>query len=193
MKKSLAIALFLAVGIALLFSLSPLPATAAAVRAGRPSVKPVVDSSLEAYGMDAITVGKATVSIAVWQDRIYVHVKAKATGWLSVAFNRQGKGMDGGNMVFGYLDSSGKAAVRNDLGRGWAHSASAKQDVAEFSFKVVEGEASFEFSYPLSFASGYGIAGLTEGTTYTMLVACNERSYSLTAKHSWYGKADFTI
>lgn len=193
MRKSWLLALVFAVGIGILLSLTPVPAMAAAVKAGRPGAKPVVDAVSEGYGMDAFTVGKATVSIAVWQDRIYVHVKAKATGWVSVAFNRQGKGMDGGNMVFGYLDSSGKPAVRNDLGRGWAHSASLKQDVAEFSFKVADGEASFEFSYPLSFANGYGIPGLQEGTTYTMLVACNERSYSLTAKHSWYGMADFTL
>lgn len=193
MRKLWMLAMAVAIGFCILLSLSPVPATAAGTKVGRPEAKPAVDAVAEGYGMDAVTVGKATVSIAVWQDRVYVHVKAKASGWVSVAFNRQGKGMDGGNMVFGFLDSSGKPAVRNDLGRGWSHSASAKQDVAEFAFKVADGETSFEFSYPLAFADGYGVKGLVEGTTYTMLVACNERSYSLTTKHSWYGKADFTL
>ena len=193
MKRIWASKIVLSMGIALFLAISLITASASEVKAGRPEAKPVVDGLAEGYGMDAVTAGKAAVSIAIWQDRIFIHVKTKATGWVSIAFNRQGKGMDGGNMIFGYLDSSGKAAVRNDLGRGWSHSATAKQDVSEFAFKVVDGEASFEFSYPLAFASGYGIKGLEAGTVYTMLVACNERSNSLTAKHSWYAKIDFSI
>lgn len=193
MRKSRILLPFVAVVMIFAFALSSVPVTASALKAGRPTIKPVVDAVAEGYGMDAVTVGKAAVSIAVWQERVFVHVRTKAAGWISVAFNRQGKGMDGGNMVFGYLDPAGKPAVRNDLGKGWSHSASAKQDVAEFSFKVVDGEAYFEFSYPLSFAEGYGIKGLAEGTPYTMLIAYNERSYSLTAKHSWYAKVDFTL
>lgn len=157
------------------------------------AAKLAIDGSDEGYPKTGITAGKAVIKMAVWESTISVHVRMQGAGWISVAFNKQGKGMDGANMVLGYLDNSGKPAVRNDLGKGWTHKQAEKQDVLEGFVSQQSGETAFEFSYPLKFASGYGIAGLEKGGVYTLVVAGNERSNNISSKHTWYAKVDIGL
>jgi hypothetical protein len=155
--------------------------------------KLIIDGIAEGYPEQSMQVGKAEVKVAVWEDRIYVHVKATGNGWIAIGFNKLGKGMDGSNLIIGYLDSSGKAAVRNDIGKGWSHSAAIKQGVIEFGVKSEGGSTLLEFSYPLVFEKGYGLNGLEKGLAFTLIVAANDRSFSLTSKHSWRATVDLTL
>lgn len=155
--------------------------------------KLLVDGSDEGYIKEGLTVGKATLKISVFEATVFVHVRMQGTGWISVAFNKQGKGMDGANMILGYLDNAGKGTARNDLGRGWTHKQSDKQDITEFYFSQAKGESVFEFSYPLKFAAGYGIAGLDKGGVYSLVVAGNDKSNNISSKHSWYAKAEMSF
>lgn len=184
-------------GLILLAALLPFwgfeAASAAPFKAEKVSTKLSMDGVDEGYGEQQLVLGKAAVKMAVWQDRIFVLVSMKGSGWISAAFNRQGKGMDGANMVIGYLDTQGNPAVRNDLGKGWSHSALLEQPKIDFAFRQSEGTAYFEFSYPLAFREGFALKGLEEGITYSLVVAGNERSYSLSSKHTWAAKAEFTL
>jgi len=157
------------------------------------AARPAVDGADEGYPNAGITAGKAALKMAVWEDRVFVHVSMQGAGWVAVAFNRQGKGMDGANMVIGYLDGAGKPAVRNDLGRGWTHKQAEKQDVLESSVSQQAGQTVFEFSYPLKFAPGFGIAGLEKGGSYTVVLAGNERSNDISSKHTWYAKVNIGL
>ena len=179
--------------IMLLFALGAGMAIAAPYKAEKAAEKLIVDGIDNGYQATAFTVGKGIAKMAIWQDRIFVLVSMKGSGWIAVAFNKQGKGMDGSNMIIGYLDAAGKASVRNDLGKGWSHSAAAKQAVIEHAIVQVEGITYFEFAYPLAFADGYAIKGLEEGSTYSLVLAGNERLFSINSKHTWAAKADFSL
>ncbi len=168
-------------------------AAIAPYKAEKVAEKLIVDGIDNGYPATALTVGKGSVKMAVWQDRVFVLASMKGSGWIAVAFNKQGKGMDGANMIIGYLDAAGKAAVRNDLGKGWSHSAAAKQVVIEHAIVQADGITYFEFSYPLSFAEGFALKGLEEGSTYSLVLAVNEKSFSIGSKHTGAAKADFSL
>lgn len=187
-------ALFVLIASAILI-LSALGAGAAVApyKAEKVAEKLIVDGIDNGYPAAALAVGKGSVKLAVWQDRIFVLASMKGSGWIAVAFNTQGKGMDGANMIIGYLDAAGKAAVRNDLGKGWSHSAAAKQAVFEHAIVQTDGTTYLEFSYPLSFAEGFALKGLAEGSTYSLVLAVNERSFSIGSKHTSAAKADFSL
>lgn len=179
--------------ILILFAFGSSTTIAATYKAGKAEEKLAVDGVDKGYTAEALSVGKGSVKMAVWQDRVFVLVSMKGSGWIAVAFNKQGKGMDGSNMVIGYVDATGKAAVRNDLGKGWSHSAAAKQAVIEHAVLQADGITYFEFAYPLAFAEGFALKSLEEGSIYSVVVAGNERSFSITSKHTWAAKADFSL
>lgn len=194
MKRSALFLLLAAVLILTFFVFNEVQVSAAdPYKVAESAAKPAADGSDQGYPDAGITAGKAVVKMALWEDKIFVHVRMQGAGWIAVAFNRQGKGMDGGNMVLGYLDSASKPAVRNDLGKGWTHKQADKQDVLESFVSQQAGVSVFEFSYPLKFASGYGIAGLEKGGVYTLIVAGNERSNNISSKHTWYAKVDIAL
>lgn len=153
----------------------------------------LVDGKIDGYLGEPVPLGKAMVRIAVWQDRMFVHVEAKGAGWVAVAFNKAGKGMDGSNMLLGYLDQDGKAQARNDVGRGWSHTVAKVQGAIDVAFVKGQDAVSFEFSYPLAFAEGYALKGIEKSVAFSLILAVNERSFTLNSKHSWAAKADFVL
>ncbi len=142
------IAVFIVSVILALSALGTGAAIAAPYKAEKVAEKLIVDGIDNGYAATALTLGKGSVKMAFWQDRVFVLASMKGSGWIAVAFNKQGKGMDGSNMIIGYLDAAGKAAVRNDLGKGWSHSAAAKQAVIEHAIVQSDGITYFEFVIP---------------------------------------------
>lgn len=112
-------------------------------------------------------------------------------GW--IAFSSKGKGMDGANMVIGYIDSSGKVVARNDLCRGWSHPPAATQGVLEFAVLFSAGATTLEFSCPVKFAPGYGIEGFTKGKEYSIVIAGNDRGGAISSKHKWLAQENFVF
>lgn len=155
------------------------------------SAKPVADGKADEYQSPGWNLGKANVRMGVWDEQVWVHAQMSGQGWIAVAFNSKGKGMDGANMVIGSIDSSGQASVRNDLGRGWSHSPAVTQGVLEFAVLFSEGATTLEFSYPVKFEPGYGIGGFTKGKEYSIVVAGNDRGGAISSKHTWSAQGDF--
>jgi hypothetical protein len=193
MVKMYRVALMLLLLLCLFVVSGPEVLTAEVMKVGKATVKPLVDGIDTDYPQASVMVGKASIRMAVWQDKIFVHAKMKGAGWIAIAFNKQGAGMDGANMIIGYLDAAGKGAARNDLGKGWSHAAATKQDISEFVFLKAGEESVLEFAYPLVFSPGFSIKGLDAGGTYSLLISGNENSYSISSKHTWRAKADFSL
>ena len=161
---------------------------------GRVEVSLPIDGSHEGYPERPAEAIDAQIHMAHDGDTLYVHVRADIDGWLAVGFNTRGGGMDGANMVIGYLEGD-QAFLRDDVGRGRTHAEAATRAVVDFSFLREDGVRILEFSYPLTFPEddGYRLAGLEPGEMYTLLVAHNASSDDIGRQHSRFGRVDFVV
>ncbi len=151
-----------------------------------------VDGQTADYPGEGVAVAGAEVHLAHHGDALYVHVRADVDGWISVGLNAQGGGMDGANMILGYMDGD-MAASRDDVGRGRTHSEVSETAIEGF-FLAREDEARvMEFSYPVAFpgAMGYRVDRMAPGQVYTLLVAYHADSDDIARRHTRYGSFDF--
>ncbi len=155
---------------------------------------PQLDGSGEGFTSEPFTSVGADIYLAHDGSNLYVHMEAETGGWLSVGFNEQGGGMDGSNMILGYLDD-GNSAYRNDVGQGRNHSEIGSPSVEDFYFSADNGLAVMAFSYPLEFPQGEGfnLDGLNPGETYTMIVGVHGSSYDISNVHSARGSVVFSV
>ena len=158
----------------------------------RVATAPQLDGSGEGFTAEPLLVAGTEIYLAHDGDLLYVHMEADVEGWISVGFNSQGGGMNGANMILGYLDN-GSPAYRDDVGQGNRHSEISSPAVVDFHFSVDNGTTTMAFSYPLVFPDdeGFNLEGLTPGENYTMIVAVNNSSYNISSAHSTRGSTDF--
>ncbi len=52
---------------------------------------------------------------------LYVGIDSPGTGWIGIAFGPKGQGMDGINMIVGYVDNTGELFLIDEVGVGWMH------------------------------------------------------------------------
>lgn len=161
---------------------------------GRVDAPLTIDGSSAGYPAPPIEAMGAMVHMAHDGDYLYLHFELAVDGWVSVGFNRTGGGMDGANMILGYLDGA-SPAYRNDAGRGRNHAEIESPAVDQFYFAVDGGTAIMEFSYPLAFPEGQGFSleGLTPGEQYTLILAAHSSSQDIDRTHSSRGSANFTV
>ena len=161
---------------------------------GKVEVSLPVDGSDEGYPERPTEAIGVQIHMAHDGDSLYVHLRADIDGWLAVGFNARGGGMDGANMVIGYLDGD-QPFVRDDVGRGHTHAEAATRAVEDFSLVREDGARILEFSYPLTFPGDvdYRLAGLEPGEMYTLLVAYNASSDDVNRKHSRFDRIDFVV
>jgi len=154
-----------------------------------------MDGSSEGYPVDPIEVAGSVIYLAYDEDFIYVLMEAEAEGWLSVGFNRSGGGMNGANMILGYLTEEGEPAFREDVGRGHAHSETDVTAILQPYFERSNGRTVLEFAYPLSFPAdqGYNVEEIAPGETYSLIVGLHQNSDNINSKHSTRGMADFQV
>jgi len=154
-----------------------------------------MDGSSEGYPADPIEVSGATIYLAHDEEFLYVLMEAEVEGWLSVGINEPGGGMDGANMVLGYLTDAGEPAYRDDVGRGHAHSEAESPAVAQPFVDRAEGKTVFEFAYPLSFPAdeGYNVEEILAGETYALIIGMHRNSDDISTKHSTRGSAEFQV
>jgi hypothetical protein len=154
-----------------------------------------VDGYAEGYPGSPFNLSGVEVHLAHDGTNFYVHARAASEGWIAVGFNQKGGGMDGANMVLGFVDERGKGVVRNDLGRGTGH---AELDVPGMVGAIALQEDGFmylEFSYPMVFPDqgSFKIDGLESNQVYSLIAAVNVRTDNLTSVHSSRGQIDFQV
>jgi len=154
-----------------------------------------MDGSSEGYPVEPIEAAGASIYLAYDEDFMYVLMEAEAEGWLAVGINQSGGGMNGANMILGYLTEEGEPAFRNDVGRGHAHSEADVSAIAQPYFERSDGITILEFAYPLSFPAdeGYNIEEIIPGESYSLIVGLHQSSDNIDSKHSTRGMADFTV
>lgn len=153
-----------------------------------------VDGSGDGFISGPFQAAGAEIYLAHDGEYLYVHMEAEVDGWMAVGFNAAGGGMNGANMILGYLDE-GAPAYRDDVGQGHRHSEIGSPMVGEFYFSNNDGNTVMTFSYPLAFpdGEGYNLDRLTPGEAYTMIVALHNSSYNISGQHSTRGSIDFTV
>ncbi len=154
-----------------------------------------MDGSSEGYSSNPIESAGALIYLAYDEDFIYVLMEAEVEGWLSIGFNESGEGMDGANMILGYLTEEGEPAFRDDVGRGNAHSEAETTAVAQPYFDRSNGTTVLEFAYPLSFPAdqGYNVEEIVPGEPYSLIVGLHSSSDNIDSKHSNRGMVDFQV
>ena len=154
-----------------------------------------MDGSSEGYPAGPIESAGAAIYLAYDDDFIYVLMEAEVEGWLSVGFNDSGGGMNGANMILGYLTEEGEPAFRDDVGSGHAHSEADETAISQPYFERSNGRSVLEFAYPLSFPAdqGYNLEEITPGETYSLIVGLHSSSDNIDSKHSTRGMADFEV
>ncbi len=161
---------------------------------GRAEATLSVDGSVEGYPERPAEVMGMEVHMAHDGDSLYVHLRADIDGWVAVGFNARGGGMDGANMILGYLEGEAPVA-RDDVGRGRTHSEATTASLEEYVLLSHESERILEFSYPLAFPEdvGYRLERVVPGETYTLLVAYHEESDDVGRRHSHFATLDFVV
>ncbi len=156
-----------------------------------------INGSKEDYPGESITVaGSMEVLMAHDGSSLYLYARSETDGWVALGFNSQGGGMDGANILIGYLHENDSPAVRNDLGQGHSHSETTN-GVEEYHIERGNGEIIMELAYPLDFPTeaGFNLEGLNPGqeTVYTLIAAFNTNSHDPNRQHSRFDMESFTL
>lgn len=121
----------------------------------------VVDGSLEPgeYGAAYSDVG--TGINVHWEHNgsyLKVGLDSPSTGWVSIGFGPRGIGMDGANIVLGYVEEGGGLVILDAVGIGRNHfpddERGGRDDISDASGSVEEGRTILEFVFPLSSGDG---------------------------------------
>ena len=153
------------------------------------------DGSSDGYPSASLEVAGAVIYLAYDDQYVYVHVEAEVEGWIAVGFNQRSAGMNGANMIIGYLSENDTTAFRDDVGRGHSHSEAGVSAVDRFHLIRSGGKTVFEFSYPVVFPSGegYKVEEIIPGETYSLIVAMHRNSDNIGTQHSVRGAANFQV
>jgi hypothetical protein len=138
----------------------------------------------------ATYVDKASGLTAHWgfdDSLIYVGIETKGRGWMAIGFGSAK--MQESNMIVGYYTDD-STAVTNLFGADstLAHSPQSDSAIreAEIEYDDETGITTMEFTYPLQFPAGAGLAipGLEPGDTYDIILAQNTKTVSLNARYT---------
>ncbi len=115
----------------------------------------VVDGSLEPGEYGETYQDPATGIGVYWEhngSHLRVGLVSPGSGWVSIGFGTRGTGMDGANIVIGYVDDG--LVIVDEVGVGWNHFPDSEKggvdDISEASGSIHEGQAILEFVFPLS-------------------------------------------
>ncbi|MGM0653405.1 MAG: DOMON domain-containing protein [Bacillota bacterium] len=155
---------------------------------------PQLDGSGEGFVSVPFQAAGADIYLAHDDEMLYVYLETEVEGWVAIGFNSRSGGMDGANMILGYLED-GSPAYRDDVGQGRQHTEISSPAVGEFYFSNEGGLTVMAFSYPLAFPEdeGYALDGLVTGENYTMIIGTHNSSHDISSPHSSRGKVDFTV
>ena len=155
----------------------------------------LVNGTREGYPGEPLAVAGLEVLMAHDGSILYLYVRSETDGWIAQGFNKQGRGMDGANILIGYFKEDGSQALRNDLGQGKTH-AETINGVLEHHILREDSGVIMELAYPLDFPdeAGFNLPGLSPGEeeVYT-LIAAFANTHDPNQLHSRFGMADFLL
>jgi hypothetical protein len=121
----------------------------------------VVDGSLEPDEYGAVYSDVSTGMDVHWEhngSHIKVALDSPGTGWVSIGFGPRGIGMDGANIVLGYVEEGGGLVIVDAVGIGRNHfpddERGGRDDISDASGSAEEGRTTLEFVFPLSSGDG---------------------------------------
>jgi hypothetical protein len=117
----------------------------------------VVDGSIETGEYGETYRDSATGIDVHWEhngSHLRVGLVSPGTGWVSIGFGPRGTGMDGANIVIGYVDEEDGLSIIDEVGIGLNHfpdnEKRGEDDISEATGSIHEGQATLEFVFPLS-------------------------------------------
>ena len=128
-----------------------------------------------------------------WQhddSKMWISLESPGTGWVAMGFGPVGVGMDGANLIIGYVeDSSGKVFLSDQLGVGFDHLPDTERggndDIIEKAGVQVGGRTILEFAYPLV-TNDPNDFNLLAGGIYGFILAYNADRDDLVTMHTAY-------
>lgn len=113
---------------------------------------------------------------------MYVAITSQGTGWVGIGFGPRGTGMDGANIINGYVDSSG-AVVEDYFGRGWTHSRDSSNDMIDSAGSESSSQTTIEFVFPLDSGDPFD-QSFQPGGTYGFFVGYHASVDDLRSYHT---------
>ncbi len=126
-----------------------------------------------------------------WQhdgSSMWVGLVSRGTGWVAIGFGPEGTGMDGANIIIGYVDdSNGQATLSDQIGVGFDHfldvDRGGSDDIVQKAGTQPGSQTIIEFVYPLSTGDPNDHT-LLSGGTYSFILAYQTSSDDLVTEHT---------
>lgn len=122
---------------------------------------------------------------------MYIALVSPGTGWVGIGFGPMGVGMDGANIIIGWVDSDGKLVLYDEVGVGWNHLKDVEKggsdDIIEKAGSESEGKTTLEFIIPLD-SGDPNDQSFAEGGKYGFFVAYHATEDSDTTYHISHSK-----
>ncbi|MFQ5820786.1 MAG: DOMON domain-containing protein [Candidatus Heimdallarchaeota archaeon] len=85
---------------------------------------------------------------------LFIGMETPGTGWVGIGLGPQGVGMDGCNMIVGYVDDAGSLLLLDEVGVGWEHqedtTLGGTDDILIKAGTESDGKTIIEFVFPLN-------------------------------------------
>ena len=150
----------------------------------------VVDGSLETGEYGETYIDSATGIEVHWEHNgthLKVGLVSPGSGWVSIGFGPRGVGMDGANIVIGYVDEEEGPVILDEVGIGWNHfpdiERGGEDDISEASGSVHEGRAILEFVFPLSSGDSRDHSFMADGV-YGFFLGYHESARDTSTLHT---------
>ena len=121
----------------------------------------VVNGSLDPGEYGAVYSDAGTGIDVHWEhngSHLKVGLDSPGSGWVSIGFGPRGVGMDGANIVLGYVEEGGGLVILDAVGIGRNHfpddERGGRDDISDASGSAEEGRTILEFVFPLSSGDG---------------------------------------
>lgn len=132
----------------------------------------------------------STHVVVYWEHNgthINVGLVSYGTGWVSIGFGSKNVGMDGANIVIGYIDEEGELVLTDEVGVGRNHfpdvEKGGRDDISAKAGSEEEGQTIIEFVFPL--VSGDGLDhNFVVNRTYGFFLGYHESAKDLSTYHS---------
>jgi len=147
------------------------------------TVPPNVDGTIAAGEYVGSYSDFATRMDVYWQhdgSSMWIGLVSRGTGWVSIGFGPEGTGMDGANIIIGYVaDSSGQVVLTDQIGVGFDHfldvDRGGSDDIVQKAGTQPGSQTILEFVYPLS-TSDPNDSPLRPGSAYGFMLAYESSS-----------------
>lgn len=121
---------------------------------------------------------------------LFIELISPGTGWMSIGFGPSGGGMDGSNIIIGYVEEGNTVTVIDEVGVGRNHFPDTSRggtDDVRVAAGTADGETVIEFIIPLNSGDQLDQA-LQMNRTYGFFFAYHESNKNLSAIHTAFSE-----